>query len=1118
MEAQLIGRDRELAELEASLGEALGGRGQLCLLAGESGIGKTYLADRLAQRAAAAGAEVHWGRAWEAGGAPAFWPWVQILRSLTSQSGIDRLSGELGAAAPWLAQILPELRDALPDLETPGSINTDQARFMLFDSITTFLRNVARDRPCAILLDDLHAADPASLLMLEFLARSLRDVPMLVLAAYQEEAAHERPEVEEVIAELGREGRRIGLRPLGEDDLGRLFELHGSALPSPELLRELHATTEGNPFFAREVVRLLAVEGRLELRAPGTSVPFPLPESVRDTVRRRCQPLGADAVELLSLAAVIGREFGMSTLERASRAARESAIEMLDAAVSAGLLGTLPGAPGQFRFAHGLVRETLYGDLTAVQRIRAHQLVGEALEELYAGRAEPHLAELAHHYLEAAPGGNAERAVDYATRAGVRAMEFLAYEEAERLFEGALSALELTGTEPQRRAELLLALGHAQVRSGNPDARTTLLAGAAAARALDRPDLLGRAALGFRAFARLPGVVDEEVVTLLEEALDGLDTSDSVLRARLLVRLAVQLFDHRHAGERRARLVEEAIAMARRLDDPGALAYVLTNAQLAVWGPDTREEALAWSDEVLRLANQIGDRSVMLTVRSRKVDLMLELDDIVGVDREMEALAQLVGESPEPRARAHLALQRARRAMMDARFDDGAALTAEAAALGTRAGDTAIYTIAVGQDWMYHWGRGTLPDLESTARQVAAKATGLRVWRAALAAILCHAGRTEEARAVFEGLAENEFGNFARNDNWLTSMAVLAEVSAQLRDVARARLIYDLMSPFDGRNVISLHGQYMGPVARYLGVTATTFGDLDGAAAHLDAAKASATRAGARILGPILRIDEARLAMARAGDADYARASELLEDAERLAVELGADGQAEFARSMLRERGTEGTPDPAPAPEPETTATATMQSEGDVWVIDYEGRSVRVRDSKGLRYLARLLSSPGVEIHALDLFGAAAVRGVSRGAALDAGIEARPGGDGGTGPALDAEAKAAYRARLEELQGELEEAESFNDPERAARAREELEFVANELSGAMGLGGRDRESGSNAERARVNATRSIRGVMKRIAGYDAALGRELEATVRTGTFCAYEPDPRRPVSWTVDAG
>jgi hypothetical protein len=182
-----------------------------------------------------------------------------------------------------------------------------------------------------------------------------------------------------------------------------------------------------------------------------------------------------------------------------------------------------------------------------------------------------------------------------------------------------------------------------------------------------------------------------------------------------------------------------------------------------------------------------------------------------------------------------------------------------------------------------------------------------------------------------------------------------------------------------------------------------------------------------------------------------------------------------------------------------------LRREGDVWAVAFGGRTVRLKDAKGVRHLAVLLANPGDEVHAIDLVGGGAPGGAGAAAA-----------NGPAGPTLDARAKREYRRRLAELESELEEAEAFNDPERAARVREELDFLADELAGAVGLGGRDRQTGSDAERARVNVTRAIRTTIKRLAELDADLGHELEATVRTGTFCAFEPDPRRPVSWRVE--
>ncbi|MEA2374465.1 MAG: eukaryotic-like serine/threonine-protein kinase, partial [Thermoleophilaceae bacterium] len=741
----LLGREQELAELALGLAEALRGRGQFFVLAGESGIGKTCLADAIAARAELEGAAVRWGRAWEDGGAPAFWPWVQIIRGLTQDREPDLLRRQLGAGAQWVAQIVPELRTVMPDLEPPGALDTDQARFALFDAVATFLGAAAAEQPLMIALDDIHAADPPTLLMLDFVARSVRDAPVFLLASYQEVAAHARPDIGDIVGDLAREARRIALRRLSEADVASMIRRAGTVDPAPELVRSLHATTDGNPFFANEVVRLLAAEGQLE-HAGGATASFPLPDTVRDAVRRRFQPLGTTAVETLEMAAVIGREFRLGTLERVAGVPRDELIETLDRAVTVDLIEEQSGTPGLFRFDHGLMRQTLYEELEPIRRVHAHGTVGDTLEELYAAETEPHVAELAHHYLAAAAVGYAEKAVDYAARAGERAMRLLAYEEAARLFDGALGSLELAQPDPPRRAGLLLSLGRAQVRAGDGAARKSLGAAATAARSLERPELLAEAALAFRAFARVPGVVDEEVVALLEEALELLGPEDSAVRARLLVRMAVQLYDRMDAGPQRQAFVDDAIAMARRLGDAGTLAYVLHNAQLALWGPDTREQALEWSEEVIPLAGQAGDLELVLVTHSRQADLLLELDDLPGADVEIEALDRRVRESLEPRARAHLALQRSRRAAMEGRFDDAERLTAEAAALGARAGDTTIRVITMGQEWAHHWSQGRLSELEAQTRQFADALPGMPVWRAALAAVYCDQAREAEAR------------------------------------------------------------------------------------------------------------------------------------------------------------------------------------------------------------------------------------------------------------------------------------------------------------------------------------------------------------------------------------
>ena len=194
--------------------------------------------------------------------------------------------------------------------------------------------------------------------------------------------------------------------------------------------------------------------------------------------------------------------------------------------------------------------------------------------------------------------------------------------------------------------------------------------------------------------------------------------------------------------------------------------------------------------------------------------------------------------------------------------------------------------------------------------------------------------------------------------------------------------------------------------------------------------------------------------------------------------------------------------------------TALFRREGEFWTVAFEGAAFRLRDSKGLHYIAALLREPGRERHALDLVGsqAPAERSAMR-TSTEAGSGLRAAGD--AGPVLDPQAKAQYRARLDELEEELREAEQWNDPERAARAKEERELLAHELASAVGLGGRDRKVGSDAERARINVTRAIKAVLDRIAEHSPALGSHFEATLRTGTFCSYVPDPRSPLRWEL---
>jgi adenylate cyclase len=258
----------------------------------------------------------------------------------------------------------------------------------------------------------------------------------------------------------------------------------------------------------------------------------------------------------------------------------------------------------------------------------------------------------------------------------------------------------------------------------------------------------------------------------------------------------------------------------------------------------------------------------------------------------------------------------------------------------------------------------------------------------------------------------------------------------------------------------------------------------------------------------------------------FASAPELADAAraalELVARELGMGKIEERAAALLAPQPGAGPREPAATPAP--AERAALRREGDFWTIEYSGDPIRLRDAKGVRCLALLLANPGVEFHAVDLAAASAgnvgalAGGVGAGHPAGGGdedLKVRSASSGDAGELLDAEAKRAYRRRLEDLRAELEEAESFNDPERAALAREEIEFLGRELSAAVGLGGRDRRAASTSERARVNVTRLVRTQVRKIGEYSEPLGAYLDSTVRTGTFCSYQPDPRAPIEWEL---
>ncbi|HEU5064360.1 MAG TPA: BTAD domain-containing putative transcriptional regulator [Gaiellaceae bacterium] len=898
--SRLIGRERELATLVEGVEGALKGRGSLRLVTGEPGIGKSRLADELAERARRRGAVTLFGRAWEAGGAPAYWPWVQAIRSYIRDRDAGTLRDQLGSGAADVAQMLPELRPLLPEVGAPPSLDPEGARFRLFDATASFLRGAAESKPLLLVLDDLHAVDTPSLLLLEFLAQQLADMRILVLGTYRDtELGPEHP-LAAALTELARHiAPPLKLTGLSEADVVRFIEANQSVEPPRGLAAAIHRETEGNPFFVGEIVRFLAAEGRLQepVEVPGRRVV--IPASVRDVIGHRLRHLSDGSKGVLTLASVLGREFRLDALTAVSRQEVDALLELLDEAISAGVIGDVPGAHGRLRFAHVLIRDALYDDLTATRRIRLHRQVGETLEALYASDPEPHLAELAHHFYEALPAGETYKAARYARRAGDRAAALLAYEEAARLYALGLETLEseATGMNELDRCELLLRLGDVQGRAGDtPTAKKTFLRAAEAARSAEAPKLLARAALGYGGrfvWSRAWG--DRHLVPLLEEALSALPEEDSELRVRLLARLSGGPLRDMLPPEPRVAMSQEAVEMARRLGNGAALAYALDGRCSANWGPDVLAERLAMAEELIRVAESVGDTERVYAGHDYRFHALLESGDMPAAYREREALTRLAHELRQPAQLWDVTVDRAKLALFEGRFEDAEAAICEAMELG-RLSQSANAQMAFDlQMYALRREQGRLGEVVEVLER--AVDDYYPVWRYVLADVYAELERRDDALAAFDALAAEGFPVYLEMQ-WLFSIGLLPEVCRYLGRVEQAETLYEILRPYVRHNASTPPELLRGSVSRGLGILAAEMSRWDEAIQHFEHALRSNGEMGARPWLAHAQYDYGRTLLARSERGDRERAHELLASTKALSQELGMNALSEKVSAL----------------------------------------------------------------------------------------------------------------------------------------------------------------------------------------------------------------------------
>jgi tetratricopeptide (TPR) repeat protein len=1084
--SNVIGREREMAALAVGFADAVAGRTRLFLLTGDPGIGKTRLAREAADRATANGALALWGRCWEAGGAPEYWPWVQILRALLAGAADDEAAAELGGG---LQGLLPEPRTPAGRLEQTFAqpAETDAQRFRLFDAVGGLLSRLAARRPLVLVLDDLHAADASSLGLLLFVARSFRDARLLVVGTLRDVEARRERSRARLLADLARDAETLSLSALGAAEIARLVE--GEMGHRSDVLADsVYRVSEGNPLVAHEAIRVL--RDRPDRWRDAT---FPGMEAL---VRDRLDGLSPACAELLAVAAVIGRDFDVSDLREATTAAPERVLDLIGEAEAAGVIQHRGHDDGVYGFAHGLLREALYGALPPARLAQLHERVGSALERRYGADPGPRLGELARHFAEAAVGsGEVGKAVDYGRRAGDRARALFAFSEAADHYRRTLRLLGAGEAQAGARCELLLALGTACTQAGDVRSGRDAFAGAAElARRTGDVTHLARAAIGMTGRGDLFTHIDRETIAMLDEALERLGGADPALRARLLTRLAKTLY---YAGEpeRVTAAAAEALALARASGDPALLAAALEARHFALWGPGPSAEKLAVADELIVCGRATRSRELELSGHFWRFADLLEAGDLLGATTALGHYEQIAAELHQPFFFWRAASHRAALAILQGRFDDAAHLVREASDAAVRVSSRNPALIAGIQLYVLERERQPSADMVAGLRAMADENPSMPSFRAALAHCLAELDQAEEARAAFEAVAAAGFAHMPRDANWFSMMGELAETAAFLGDTARAAELYALLLPFADQVIVTgLADLCEGAVARHLGTLAASLARWPEASSHFERALEIDGRLGARPYLARTRLAFARMLMARGGDGDRSRAASLLDEAGALAETVGMRAlrqRVDAARAALAARG-------APAGE-------LLRLDGKVWTVSYEGTIAHVKDGKGMRYLAHLLASPGVECHALDLYAAVAgseTATIGPRELLDEGLSIRRGT--GVGPALDERARQDYRRRLGELRAELEDAEANRDLGRAERARREIDTLEGALAAAYGLGGRVTPEGSAAERARVSVTKAIRQAIEHIDEAHPGLGARLRQSVRTGRFFAIE--------------
>jgi len=842
----LVGRVAERAILTGCLRSTLEGQRQVLLVTGEPGVGKTRLAEEAADQARELGLACALGRVSEDEGSPPYWPFLQVFGGLAGRPPAELYGGLAGG-------------------DLAGSA---RERFRLFEVTTEALVAAAQPSGLLIVLDDLQWADAATVRLLVHLATGVTPARLMVVATYRDTETAGQGPLRVAVAALAREASvtRVRLGGLGEAEVAAyLAAVTGWEVPD-SVVAAICRRSRGNPFFVGELGRLLV-----------SSTDGQLPDGIREAVRDRLNRLSPSCRTLVGAAAVLGSDVEPVAVAHVTGTDVAAVLAALDEATVAAIL---TGAPAR-RFTHDLFREAARLDVPTVERLTLHRRMAEHLSAR--GDADARVAEVAFHWLESLPAGDAAQAVAWAERAADRAMAQLAWEEAALLYQRALDAGDTHGvTAAPDRCRLLLAMAQAQVRAFDLDGcRRSLLAAVDIARAGEDAVSLAQAALTMEGINDVAW--DPTSRALCAEVLDKLPTVDSAVRARLLALLVVA-GGWQEPEESRSRSAE-ALAMAERVGDRRALREALRARQMALSGPDGAAERLALGDRLVALGGDSDDDAV-LWGRLWRFDALAQLGELDRAEAEVERINAVAVRLRSALAAWHVARCRAAVAAARGRFQQALAYGREAELAAMRAGSQGAHLPSQGLLSMLRNQVGALDSPPFEPTEPHHDGPGADFQRSVYATWLLAEGRRDEAHRIYRAMPPvDELPPFVH----LSAYAGMAELAAAFDDRETAAQMYRLLLPHadlfvcGGAGVIMIRGSVRYP----LGVAAATMGRLDDAVRHLRAAIDSGERTGmppavAQATHQLARVLARRT---RPGDRDEAAA--LAAAAATLADQLG---------------------------------------------------------------------------------------------------------------------------------------------------------------------------------------------------------------------------------------